>query len=54
MLNSRYLIGFEIYAHHIGPLIGSISVSEFKKSISSKKLKKKFKEAIGEKGCLAC
>ena len=50
--NSRHLISFEVYAHHIVPLIGSTSVIEFKKSISSKKWRQKFTKAVGEQGCL--
>ena len=50
--NSRHLISFETYANHFGPMVGSRTLAEFKKSISSKKWKKKFKEAVGESGCL--
>ena len=50
--NSRHLISFETYANHFGPMVGARTVAEFKQSISSKKWKKKFKEAVGESGCL--
>ena len=50
--NSRHFISFEAYANHFGPMVGARTVAEFKQSISSKKWKKKFKEAVGESGCL--
>ena len=50
--NSRHFISFEAYANHFGPMVGARTVAEFKQSISSKKWKTKFKEAVGESGCL--
>ena len=50
--NSRHIISFETYANHIGPMVVASTLAEFKKSISSKKRKERFKEAVGERGCL--
>ena len=50
--NSRHFIKFETYANHFGPMVGARTVAEFKQSISSKKWKTRFKEAVGESGCL--